>query len=127
MSIAAGPALPAGAAATYDVFFILNRFFAEMAEALRETTGYYSTFNGDGFMALYGISTDVAQGCRVATVRGRAQPVSYYAIDDTAVLAPLLRQAEERVRGGGTTVPAEAEIKPRGDGSVAETGQGHRR
>jgi adenylate cyclase len=23
----------------YDVFFILNRFFAEMAEALRETGG----------------------------------------------------------------------------------------
>ena len=41
----------------YDVFFILNRFFAELAEALRETGGYYSTFNGDGLMALYGTET----------------------------------------------------------------------
>ena len=50
----------------YDVFFILNRFFAEMAEALSETGGYYSTFNGDGLMALYGTSTDLARGCRDA-------------------------------------------------------------
>jgi len=53
----------------YDVFFILNRFFAELAEALRETGGYYSTFNGDGLMALYGTETDLAQGCRDA-IRG---------------------------------------------------------
>jgi adenylate cyclase len=50
----------------YDVFFILNRFFAEMAEALRETGGYYSTFNGDGLMALYGTETDLERGCRDA-------------------------------------------------------------
>lgn len=53
----------------YDVFFILNRFFAELAEALRETGGYYSTFNGDGLMALYGTETDLARGCRDA-IRG---------------------------------------------------------
>ena len=53
----------------YDVFFILNRFFAELAEALRETGGYYSTFNGDGLMALYGTETDLAKGCRDA-IRG---------------------------------------------------------
>ncbi len=50
----------------YDVLFILNRFFAEMAEALRETGGYYSTFNGDGLMALYGTQTDLRSGCRDA-------------------------------------------------------------
>jgi adenylate cyclase len=50
----------------YDLFFILNRFFAEMAQALRETRGYYSTFNGDGFMALYGTKSDLARGCRDA-------------------------------------------------------------
>ncbi len=50
----------------YDVFFILNRFFAEMADALRETGGYYSTFNGDGLMALYGTQTGLARGCRDA-------------------------------------------------------------
>jgi adenylate cyclase len=55
----------------YDVFFILNRFFAEMAEALRETGGYYSTFNGDGLMALYGTESGIARGCRDA-LRGAA-------------------------------------------------------
>ena len=50
----------------YDVFFILNRFFAELASALRDTGGYYSTFNGDGLMALYGTATDLRQGCRDA-------------------------------------------------------------
>ena len=50
----------------YDVFFILNRFFAEMADALRETGGYYSTFNGDGLMALYGTETGLERGCRDA-------------------------------------------------------------
>ena len=50
----------------YDVFFIINRFFAEMAEALAETGGYYSTFSGDGLMALYGASTGLARACRDA-------------------------------------------------------------
>jgi adenylate cyclase len=50
----------------YDVLFILNRFFAEMAEALHETGGYYSTFNGDGLMALYGAQSDLRGGCRDA-------------------------------------------------------------
>lgn len=50
----------------YDVFFILNRFFAEMAEAVAETRGFYSTFSGDGFMALYGTQSDLARGCRDA-------------------------------------------------------------
>jgi adenylate cyclase len=50
----------------YDVIFILNRFFAEMAEALRETDGYYSTFNGDGLMALYGTEGELQRGARNA-------------------------------------------------------------
>jgi adenylate cyclase len=48
----------------YDVFFILDRFFAELAEALHETGGYYSTFSGDGLMALYGTTTDVRRRSR---------------------------------------------------------------
>jgi adenylate cyclase len=74
----------------YDVLFILNRFYAEMAEALRETGGYYSTFNGDGFMALYGIASDLAQGCRDAlhgaiAVSGRLAQIN-------AALASELRE-----------------------------------
>ncbi|MEO5784278.1 MAG: adenylate/guanylate cyclase domain-containing protein [Casimicrobiaceae bacterium] len=50
----------------YDVLFILNRFFAEMAAAVNATGGYYSTFHGDGFMALYGTASDIGAGCRDA-------------------------------------------------------------
>ena len=50
----------------YDVVFILNQFFAEMSEALRDTGGHYAQFSGDGLMALYGLESDVAAGCRDA-------------------------------------------------------------
>jgi len=55
----------------YDVVFILNQFFAEMSEALRETRGHYAQFSGDGLMALYGLESDIATGCRDA-IRGAA-------------------------------------------------------
>ncbi len=55
----------------YDVVFILNQFFAEMSEALRETGGHYAQFSGDGLMALYGLESDMAAGCRDA-IRGAA-------------------------------------------------------
>ena len=72
----------------YDVFFILNRFFAEMAEALRETGGYYSTFNGDGLMALYGTETDLARACRDA-MRGAVAIEERLARMNTAMAADL--------------------------------------
>ena len=50
----------------YDVVFILNQFFAEMSEALEETRGHYAQFSGDGLMALYGLESDLAAGCRDA-------------------------------------------------------------
>ncbi len=74
----------------YDVLFILNRFFAEMADALEETGGYYSTFKGDGFMALYGTTSDLAQGCRDA-LRG-AIAVSRRLTQINVALASELRE-----------------------------------
>jgi adenylate cyclase len=74
----------------YDVFFILNRFFAEMADALRETGGYYSTFNGDGLMALYGTETGVERGCRDA-MRGAAAIEARLARINAALAADLGR------------------------------------
>ena len=50
----------------YDVVFILNQFFAEMAEALRATGGHYAQFAGDGLLALYGLETDIGPACRDA-------------------------------------------------------------
>jgi adenylate cyclase len=50
----------------YDVVFILNQFFAEMAEALQTTGGHYAQFAGDGLLALYGLQTDIGPACRQA-------------------------------------------------------------
>ncbi|MBT3905543.1 MAG: adenylate/guanylate cyclase domain-containing protein [Rhodospirillales bacterium] len=50
----------------YDVVFILNEFFAEMAAALSDTNGRYTQFNGDGLMALYGLEGSFEDGCRNA-------------------------------------------------------------
>lgn len=87
----------------YDVFFILNRFFAEMAEALRATGGYYSTFNGDGFMALYGTAGDLGQGCRDA-MRGAVAIHDRLARINAALAADLV----EPLRAGVSIHAGEA-------------------
>jgi adenylate cyclase len=56
----------------YDTVFLLNRFFAEMSAALRETGGHYAQFNGDGLMALYGLERGVERGCRDALIGAAA-------------------------------------------------------
>ncbi len=53
----------------YDVLFILNQFFSEMAESLQVTQGHYAQFNGDGLMAIYGRDGEVREGARAA-IRG---------------------------------------------------------
>ena len=53
----------------YDVLFILNLFFAEMAAALLETEGHYAQFTGDGLMGLYGINGSLKEACQNA-IRG---------------------------------------------------------
>ena len=50
----------------YDVVFVLNQFFGELAIALKMTDGYYAQFNGDGLMAIYGLKSGIQQGCRQA-------------------------------------------------------------
>jgi len=72
----------------YDVLFIVNRFFAEMVEALGETGGYYSSFNGDGFMALYGTRGELPQGCRDA-LRGAVALARRLAHINTALASEL--------------------------------------
>jgi adenylate cyclase len=37
-----------------------------MSEALHDTGGHYAQFSGDGLMALYGLESDLARGCRDA-------------------------------------------------------------
>ena len=59
----------------YDVLFVLNQFFAEMAAALAETDGHYAQFTGDGLMGLYGINGKFAKACKDA-IRGAAAMIS---------------------------------------------------
>jgi len=50
----------------FDVVFVLNQFFFELARALAETNGHYAQFNGDGLMAIYGLDSGTERGAAEA-------------------------------------------------------------
>jgi adenylate cyclase len=50
----------------YDVVFVLNHYFAEMAAAVEATGGHYSNFTGDGLMALFGLEQSDDHGAYAA-------------------------------------------------------------
>ena len=50
----------------YDVVFLLNHYFVEMAVAIDATGGHYSNFTGDGLMALFGLEGNTDHGARAA-------------------------------------------------------------
>ena len=52
----------------YDVVFLLNYYFAEMAGAIDEAGGHYSNFTGDGLMALFGLERSTSHGAEEALV-----------------------------------------------------------
>jgi adenylate cyclase len=62
----------------YDVVFLLNRYFDVVGTAIEQAGGIANQFTGDGVMALFGVQTRPAEGCRqalaaaVALVRGIA-------------------------------------------------------
>ncbi|MEX2455204.1 MAG: adenylate/guanylate cyclase domain-containing protein [Rhodospirillaceae bacterium] len=56
----------------YDVVFVLNRYFAQMGEAVERAGGHLDKFIGDGVMALFGTKSDIAQGSRDALEAARA-------------------------------------------------------
>lgn len=56
----------------FDVVFILNQFFAELAAALSETNGHYAQFNGDGLLAIYGLSSGTERGAAEAVDGAKA-------------------------------------------------------
>ncbi len=56
----------------YDVVFLLNRYFAAMGAAVEHAGGRVDKFIGDGVMALFGVDSDAATGCRRALNAARA-------------------------------------------------------
>jgi len=50
----------------YDIVYFLNRYFESMSEAIGRAGGIANQFTGDGVMALFGVNSGVAQGCRDA-------------------------------------------------------------
>jgi len=56
----------AAARLPYDVVFLLNHYFAEMAMAIDATSGHYSNFTGDGLMALFGLEGNGDHGAFAA-------------------------------------------------------------
>jgi len=50
----------------YDIVYFLNRYFESMSCAVEQAGGIANQFTGDGVMALFGVKSGVAQGCRDA-------------------------------------------------------------
>jgi len=50
----------------YDVVFILNSFFGEIAAEVEAVNGYVDKFMGDGMMALFGLDSTPIEACRDA-------------------------------------------------------------
>jgi adenylate cyclase len=55
----------------YDTVFLLNRYFRAMGMAVDSAGGHLDKFIGDGVMALFGIASDPADGCRRALAAAR--------------------------------------------------------
>ena len=55
----------------YDVVFVLNRYFAAMGRAIDTAGGRVDKFIGDGVMALFGVGSGAAAGCREALSAAR--------------------------------------------------------
>jgi len=55
----------------YDVVFLLNRYFRAMGMAVESAGGQLDKFIGDGVMALFGVGSRPAEGCRRALTAAR--------------------------------------------------------
>ena len=55
----------------YDVVFVLTRYRTAMTAAIEDAGGVVNEFVGDGIMALFGLETDIDEGCRQAVDAAR--------------------------------------------------------
>jgi adenylate cyclase len=69
----------------YDLVFLLNRYFAEMGHAVEAAGGRIDKFIGDGVMALFGLDSDVAAGCREALIAARDMAERMQILNDALV------------------------------------------
>jgi adenylate cyclase len=67
----------------YDVVFLLNRYFAEMGQAIEEAGGHIDKFIGDGIMALFGLDRGVEAGCREALAAAAAMAQRLERLNET--------------------------------------------
>jgi len=67
----------------YDVVFVLNRYFAGMGAAVEQAGGHLDKFIGDGVMALFGVDTELAEGCRRALVAARGMALQLEELNRT--------------------------------------------
>ena len=67
----------------YDVVFFLNRYFEAAGRAIERAGGVTNQFTGDGVMALFGVDTDPARGCRQALLGAQAMARSVAALSQT--------------------------------------------
>lgn len=79
----------------YDVVFVLNRYFAEMGEAIEGAGGRLDKFIGDGIMALFGVDSDPSVACGRAVAAARAMSHKMAELNET-----LSNELEEPLRIG---------------------------
>jgi adenylate cyclase len=69
----------------FDVVFILNRLFAVVGEAIAKHGGKIDKYLGDGMMAIFGVQTGEAAGCRQALGAARAIDMALDRLNDEII------------------------------------------
>lgn len=79
----------------YDVVFVINQYFRAMGTAVANSNGHLDKFIGDGVMALFGVRSGLAAGCREALNGARAMAEALEALN-----AQLANDLDEPLRMG---------------------------
>jgi len=69
----------------FDVVFILNRLFAVVGEAIAKHGGKIDKYLGDGLMAIFGVHTGEAGGCRQALGAARSIDMALDLLNDEII------------------------------------------
>ena len=67
----------------YDVVFFLNRYFQAVGGAIERAGGIANQYTGDGVMALFGLETGAAAGCRQALAAAAEMVRSLQTLSET--------------------------------------------